>query len=333
MIDLVIGLSILMLTSIVISIIFIEDLFKLVMATGFISLLSAWFYLLLDAVDVAITEAAVGAGVSTALFLITIHLTKSYDIHNSTKKSTKHLMSIPHKIIFVFVMIGLSYIFLESLAYIPVYGDINNPANNALYKAYITSSYETYKVPNMVTMILGSFRGFDTLGETAVVFIAAIGVYCLLNKETLKQPVLDQTPKKEFVITSALFDLIPLLFLYAFYIQFHGDYGPGGGFQAGIVLATVYILMNLVYGTNYSNIFLSSRAMLLTLAGGVMIYAGVGFLTLFLGGSFLDYYMLGLKMDHSYHYGLFAIEIGVGLTVFAAMAIIIKEFYSKLEQL
>ena len=91
--------------------------------------------------------------------------------------------------------------------------------------------------------------------------------------------------------------------------------------------------MNLVYGTNYSNIFLSSHAMLLILAGGVMIYAGVGFLTLFLGGSFLDYYMLGLKMDHSYHYGLFAIELGVGLTVFAAMAIIIKEFYRKLDQI
>ena len=333
MIDIVIGLSIIMLAIIVISIIFIEDLFKLVMATGFISFICAWFYLLLDAVDVAITEAAVGAGVSTALFLITIHLTKSYDINSSTKKTTKYIMSISHKILFGILMLGLSYIFLESLAYMPVYGDINSPVNHALYKAYVQSSYEIYKVPNIVTMILGSFRGFDTLGETTVVFIAAIGVYGLLHKETLKQPVLDQKPKKEFVITSALFDLLPLLFLYAFYVQFHGDYGPGGGFQAGIILASIYILMNLVYGTNYSNIFLSSHAMLLILAGGVMIYAGVGFLTLFLGGSFLDYYMLGLKMDHSYHYGLFAIELGVGLTVFAAMAIIIKEFYRKLDQI
>ena len=330
MIDLVIGLSVLLLSLSVISILFIEDLFKIVIATGFISVLSAWLYVVLDAVDVAFTEAAVGAGVSTALFLITIHLTKSYDIHTPSKKSTKYAMSLPNKILFVIVMLGLSYIFLESLSYIPVYGDINNPTNNDLYKAYITSSYEVYKVPNIVTMILGSFRGFDTLGETTVVFIAAIGVYLLLRTEATKQLVQEKQPKKEFLLTSALFALFPLAFLYAFYVQFHGDYGPGGGFQAGIILATVYILMNLFYGTNLSNNYLSSRTILFLLAGGVMIYAGVGFLTLFLGGSFLDYYMLGQEMGHSYHYGLFTIELGVGLTVFAAMATIIKEFYSKL---
>lgn len=113
--------------------------------------------------------------------------------------------------------------------------------------------------------------------------------------------------------------LIPFIMVFAFYVQFHGDYGPGGGFQAGVILAAAFILYGLVYGLANVLEVLPPSVPYLCGALGVTIYAGTGFLTLALGENFLGYNVLGPDPAAGQHYGILMIEAGVITTVFGVM--------------
>ena len=120
--------------------------------------------------------------------------------------------------------------------------------------------------------------------------------------------------------------LIPYILLLALYVQFHGDYGPGGGFQAGVIFAAGFILYALIYGLAATRRVVSDKLVEKLVCVGVLIYAGVGILTMMLGGNFLEYGVLNHHdPSHGQHDGLLLIELGVGLTVFAAM---LKIFYN-----
>jgi len=147
-----------------------NQLFAVVMLSGVFSLLSALLFVTLDAVDVAFTEAAVGAGISTVLMLGTIALTA-----RTQKKSTRSGM-VPF-IVVVVTGAALVYGTLD----MPSFGDPNAPASLHVAPDYMIGSINDIDVPNVVTSILASYRGYDTLGETAVVFTAGIGVLALLS--------------------------------------------------------------------------------------------------------------------------------------------------------
>lgn len=148
----------------------IDRLFAVVMLSGVFSMLSALLFVTLDAVDVAITEAAVGAGVSTVLMLSTIALTE-----RSEQKSHRPEL-IPLLVCFV-TGAALIYGTLD----FPNFGDPNAPAHVHVGGDYLVRSIKEIDVPNVVTSILASYRGFDTLGEVAVVFTAGIGVLMLIS--------------------------------------------------------------------------------------------------------------------------------------------------------
>lgn len=113
--------------------------------------------------------------------------------------------------------------------------------------------------------------------------------------------------------------LVPLILLFALYVQFHGDFGPGGGFQAGVIFASGFILYALVFGTDTARRIVSP-AIIRVLAGvGVLVYAGTGIATLLLGGNFLDYSVLAHDAVHGQELGIFLVELGVGTTVSAVM--------------
>ncbi|WP_183816419.1 Na(+)/H(+) antiporter subunit B [Parvularcula dongshanensis] len=118
---------------------------------------------------------------------------------------------------------------------------------------------------------------------------------------------------------------IKLLFapivLFAFYVQFHGDYGPGGGFQAGVILAVAFVLYALGFGLEETKRAIPPRFLTFGMAFGVMIYVGTGFLTLFLGGNFLDYNVLDPDSHHNagQHLGILMVEFGVGMAVASTM--------------
>ncbi|MBT5109820.1 MAG: Na(+)/H(+) antiporter subunit B [Rhodospirillaceae bacterium] len=120
--------------------------------------------------------------------------------------------------------------------------------------------------------------------------------------------------------------LIPFIILFALYVQLHGDFGPGGGFQAGVIFASAFVLYALVFGLDAARKVLPDGVLRVCIALGVLIFGGTGVLGLFLGGNFLDYSVLSHVPAHGQHYGIFAIEFGVGLTVAAAMATIFFMF-------
>lgn len=113
--------------------------------------------------------------------------------------------------------------------------------------------------------------------------------------------------------------LIPFILIFALYVQFHGDYGPGGGFQAGVIFAAGFVLYALIYGLANALRVLPPNIPYMCGALGVMIYTGVGFVTIALGGNFLAYNVLAHDPEHGQHYGILLIEMGVLVTVFGVM--------------
>ncbi len=154
----------------VVAIVRLRDLFAVVMLGGIFSLLAATVFVVLDAVDVAFTEAAVGAGISTVLFLATLALTTRLE------KAPRHSRAIP---LFVVTVTGAALIY--GTLDMADYGDPTAPIHQHVAPRYLAESVEKTGVPNVVTAVLASYRGYDTLGEVTVIFTAGIGVILLLG--------------------------------------------------------------------------------------------------------------------------------------------------------
>ena len=125
------------------------------------------------------------------------------------------------------------------------------------------------------------------------------------------------------VVTKAL---IPFILLFGLYVQTHGDFGPGGGFQAGVIFASAFILYGLVFGISETRRVFPSRLLLLLAALGVLIFAGVGVVALFMGGNYLEYAVLADDPAFGNHIGIWLVELGVGMTVSSVMVTIFVSF-------
>ena len=145
-------------------------LFAVIVMSGAYSLISAAVFVNLDAVDVAFTEAAVGAGISSVLFLAAMAYLPAEE-----KPAT-------HNNLAAFMICGIAGLLLvAAAAHLPAIGDPNAPAHMHVAPRYLAESGEVLHIPNVVTTVLASYRGFDTLGETIVVFTAGLGVLLLLT--------------------------------------------------------------------------------------------------------------------------------------------------------
>ena len=120
--------------------------------------------------------------------------------------------------------------------------------------------------------------------------------------------------------------LIPLIMLFGLYVQFHGDYGPGGGFQAGVIFAAGIILYALVFGLDHAMKVAPPRIVTKFVALGLMLYTGVGIVGMLLGAEFLNYSVLGATQQSGQHLGILLIELGVGTTVAATITTIFYYF-------
>ena len=148
-----------------------DNLFATTMLTGIFSLLSASLFVCLDAVDVAFTEAAVGAGIALILFLGTLSLIKF-------KEKIKNKLSV----ISLSIVVTTGAFLIYGLHDIPAFGQAENPVQTYLAGKYIIESGNEIGIPNLVTSVLASYRGYDTLGEITVIFTACIGVLILLGR-------------------------------------------------------------------------------------------------------------------------------------------------------
>ncbi len=120
--------------------------------------------------------------------------------------------------------------------------------------------------------------------------------------------------------------LIPFITLFGLYVQFHGDFGPGGGFQAGVILAAAVVFHALIFGLPTTKRVVPEWVVETAVAVGVLIYAGVGIAGVLLGGNFLDYFVLAHDSVHGQHRGIFLVEAGVCITVAGVMLMIFYMF-------
>ncbi|MFC6196443.1 DUF4040 domain-containing protein [Ponticaulis profundi] len=149
----------------------LRSLFAIVMLSGVYSLFSATWFVVVDAVDVAFTEAAVGAGISTALILGAMLLTtRTAKADKPTKRIAPALVTVVTGALLIYATIDL-----------PGFGSADSPANTYLAQEYLIRNVHDIGIPNVVTSILASYRGFDTFGETGVVFIAGVAVAMLIG--------------------------------------------------------------------------------------------------------------------------------------------------------
>ena len=149
----------------------LHNLFAIVMLSGIYSLLAATFFVVVDGVDVAFTEAAVGAGISTVLMLGALSLCGRRE-NVPDQKTWLPLL--------VVLVTGATLVY--GTLDMPNYGDPQAPVHQHVAPRYIEKSLEDTSVPNMVTAVLASYRGYDTLGEVTVIFTAGIGVMVLLSR-------------------------------------------------------------------------------------------------------------------------------------------------------
>lgn len=130
--------------------------------------------------------------------------------------------------------------------------------------------------------------------------------------------------KRDLVLRVVAKVFLPFILVFALYVQFHGDFGPGGGFQAGVIIAAAVIFYALIYGLPNARRIVPEGVVERMMAAGVLLYAGVGLAGLLLGGNFLDYFVLDRDPVAGQHRGIFWVEAGVAITVSGVM---LKIFY------
>ena len=303
----------------------LRNLFAVVMLSGIFSLSAAALYVVLDAVDVAFTEASVGAGIATVLMLGTLALTTTEE---AIKENTRNLGAL-------FVVVVTGGMLIYGTLDMPLYGDALAPIHQHVAPRYILDSGAEVGIPNIVTSVLASYRGYDTLGEVTVIFTAALAVMGLIGrgrehithglpKDGHNAPPSVMHPHSVLRVTAKL--LMPLILLFAFYVQFHGDFGPGGGFQAGVIFGAGFILYALIFGIDFTRGVIRNWVRRAMLSSGVLLYAGVGVVAILMGGNYLGYSSLAHEATHGQHLGITLIEFGVGTTVAGAMITIFMIF-------
>lgn len=324
--DIVIDITLLTFLAITsVAILRISDLFAIVILFGIFNLLSAGLFVVMDAPDVAFTEAAVGAGISTVLMLATLALVKRQQKPYYIEAPRTHRPWLP----LVVVAITGSALIYGTLD-IPAFGAPDAPAQMHVARYYIDNALHEVGVPNIVTAVLVSYRGFDTLGEVTVIFTATVAVLLLIGGRRSKPTVATRDDggkmRPDLILHVVAKFVIPLIILFALYVQFHGDFGPGGGFQAGVIFSTAFILYALVSGLDAAERIIPSHWLRILAALGVLIFAGIGVVALLLGDNYLDYTRLGSNKIAGQHLGILLVELGIGMTVAAAMLMLFFAF-------
>ena len=297
----------------------ITDLVGSAIVFGAYSFFMCVIWTAMGAVDVAFTEAAVGAGVSTVFLLATLY--------NTTRKLRSRPTPTAWKAVSGVLVVFLGCLLLTGLSDFPDFGDPSSPANSRVSARYLERSLTDTHVPNVVTSVLADYRAFDTMLETAVVFIAGVAIFTLLRRKRgqkglLPRPAFEKS--NSLIIQETSRFVVPIMQLFALYVIAHGHYSPGGGFQGGVILGASLILYAMTHGVKESLQRIKERTGLILAAVGVLIFAGFGLLCFSLGENFLDYHILhqilpGTDSIMARYHSMLFVEIGVAFTVMCGM--------------
>ena len=268
-----------------------NNIILLTLFSSVFSLFSMLLYVILDAPDVAMTEAAI----SSLILIFTIYVIK---------------FTYPHSYIFHNPFKPLLFILSMTLAAILIYAAQDLPSFGApeFNQYYLQNSIQDTGVISAVASILASYRGYDTMLETLVILVGGFSV--LLVSEQVK---IEKT-KRDMIITLMSRFMLPIILLFALYIQAHGEISPGGGFQAGSIIATICIMLAMSYD---SHLLLSENNLKKFSLAGVSLYFIVGLIGVIGNAEFLNYnIILGQSI------GIMIVEYAVGISVTSTMLLI-----------
>lgn len=221
----------------------------------------------------------------------------------------------------------LGILLLRAAEDLPSWGDPQSPASVHLSDYYLEESYKETSVPNIVTSVLADYRGYDTMFETVVIFCAGITVLIVLRRTHRRRAKVisprPERPGSDIILQTAARLLVPMMQLFALYVVAHGHHSPGGGFQGGVILGSSLILLALSYDIQMALHRFKEKFVLLFSAGGVLLYAAIGLVCLFLGRNFLAYGawagLLGISELEAHSHGMLGVELGVAITVLCIM--------------
>ena len=305
----------------------LKDLLAASMAFGIYSFLICLLWAGMGAVDVAFTEAAVGARGEHG------------DHDRDGLQHAQEVEGLMMKLAGLIAVIIVGGLLLYATGDFPAFGDPDSPASeNRLSKKYIQETLVETEVPNMVTAVLADFRGYDTMFETVVIFTAGIGIIAVLmllggDRGPQYLPV-ERRQGPDLIIVKTCNLVVPVLQLFALYVVAHGHHSPGGGFQGGVMMGASFILVALGCGLQSALKRLPPERAITLAVVGILIYAGFGVVCLLLGENFLDYHILhkvmpGATETWARSNAMLGVEIGVAFTVAAIMFVIYAQLSTR----
>jgi multicomponent Na+:H+ antiporter subunit B len=230
------------------------------------------------------------------------------------------------RLAFIFVLC-IGSLLVWAVQDFPVWGDPHAPASSSpLSSHFIANTGVDTEVPNMVTAVLADYRGFDTMFETVVVFIAGVAVFSILRggpkrRTRDREFVVDFEP--DLIVTNTVRLIVPVIQIFALYVLAHGHVSPGGGFQGGVAMGASFILIALAWDLKSALRRFPLERCFAVAALGIVIYGGIGLLSMLLGGEFLDYAhlseVLPVSPEMARYHAMLGVEIGVGFTVTSVM--------------
>ena len=231
------------------------------------------------------------------------------------------------KLISLIPVVAVGGLLLFAAKDFPEWGDPASPASTSPVSShFIQNTGVDTEVPNMVTAVLADYRGFDTMFETVVVFIAGMAVLAILKgsgrrRSGKREHEVEAEP--DLIVTNTVRLIVPVIQIFAFYVLAHGHVSPGGGFQGGLVMGASFLLVALAWDLDVALARFSMERCILVAALGIVLYGGIGFLSMLLGGEFLDYAelekVLPVSREMARYHAMLGVEIGVGFTVTAIM--------------
>lgn len=259
--------------------------------SGVISLFNMILYVSLDAPDVAMTESAISA----LVFIFAIYAIKStYHV--------THIFHNPFKPILFSLSIVLAAILIYTTQDLPNFGA---PEFN---QYYLRNSVQDTGAVSAVAAILASYRGYDTMLESLVILVGGLSVLLVNTQAKVWES------KQDSLINLVSRFMLPIILLFALYIQAHGEISPGGGFQAGAIIATAFVVLAMSCG---NHLLFSENKLKVFAVTGVVLYFIVGLIGLIGGGEFLNYNII-----FGQSIGIMLVEYAVGMAVSATMLLI-----------
>ena len=243
-------------------------------------------------------------------------------------------------ILIIAAVTGVFFLFPDLL---PAVDDAKAPVHTYLSDYYIEHSLDDTGAHNMVTAVLADYRGFDTLFETCVMFLAGITALMVLSTTAkVRKPERSREEKLRISFSSTVLDtafriIVPVIVIYAFYVLAHGELSLGGGFQAGALLAIAYTIDRIIPSFNSSLGNLTEETAAMTAGVGVFIYILTGLLPMAGGGNFLEYGKLPFggetadEIRQLHAAGIILIEIGVVVCVMATIINILEVVLERTE--